>query len=291
MPAVALVNGVAAAGGLELLLNCDFALAARSARIGDAHLNFGQMGGGGALTLLPRAVGRARAASWCSPGGSSTRPKPPSGDWSNRVVDDDALVAAGAELVASFAAKSPLAMANAKDVMMSLWADNGSVARACASNASATPTTASRRTTRPRDSPRSRRSARRSSAARERPRPGRPTPTASRFLAALRRHRFVLQHCSACGRVRFPPMPACPWCGGAVAEWRRVGTGRCTRGSACSARSHPASSPRCRTRSPRSISPRARACSAGSRDPNRARPAARWRRRSSTTTTGPSCAS
>src|SRR5205823_2711424 len=62
VPAVGLVNGVAAAGGLELLLNCDFALAARSARIGDAHLNFGQMGGGGALTLLPRAVGRARAA-------------------------------------------------------------------------------------------------------------------------------------------------------------------------------------------------------------------------------------
>ena len=50
-------------------------------------------------------------------------------DWGlvNRVVDDDALLAAGAELVAGFATKSPLAMTNAKDVMMSLWADNGSV--------------------------------------------------------------------------------------------------------------------------------------------------------------------
>ena len=63
VPVIALVNGVTAAGGLELLLNCDFALAARSARIGDGHLNFGQMGGGGVLTLLPRAIGRARAAS------------------------------------------------------------------------------------------------------------------------------------------------------------------------------------------------------------------------------------
>jgi uncharacterized OB-fold protein len=46
-------------------------------------------------------------------------------------------------------------------------------------------------------------------------------------LDALRRHELVLQHCASCGRVRFPPMPACPWCGSAVAEWRPVsGRGR-----------------------------------------------------------------
>ncbi len=127
VPAVAMVNGVAAAGGLELLLNCDFALAARSARIGDAHLNFGQMGGGGALTLLPRAIGRARAAELVFTGRFLDADE--AADWGlvNRVVDDDALLAAGAELVAGFATKSPLAMTNAKDVMMSLWADNGNV--------------------------------------------------------------------------------------------------------------------------------------------------------------------
>lgn len=127
VPAVALVNGVTAAGGLELLLNCDFALAARSARIGDAHLNFGQMGGGGALTLLPRAIGRARAAELVFTGRFLDAEE--AADWGlvNRVVDDDALTEAGRELVESFAAKSPLAMANAKDVMMSLWDDNGSV--------------------------------------------------------------------------------------------------------------------------------------------------------------------
>ena len=53
VPVVALVNGTTAAGGLELLLSCDFAYAASSARIGDAHLTYGQMGGGGVLTLLP----------------------------------------------------------------------------------------------------------------------------------------------------------------------------------------------------------------------------------------------
>ena len=42
-PVVCLVNGAAAAGGLELMLSSDFSYAARSARIGDAHLRFGQM--------------------------------------------------------------------------------------------------------------------------------------------------------------------------------------------------------------------------------------------------------
>jgi enoyl-CoA hydratase/carnithine racemase len=127
VPAVALVNGVTAAGGLELLLNCDFALAARSARIGDAHLNFGQMGGGGALTLLPRAVGRARAAELVFTGRFLDAAEAAEWGLVNRVVDDGALAAAGQQLATSFATKSPLAMANAKDVMMSLWDDNGSV--------------------------------------------------------------------------------------------------------------------------------------------------------------------
>lgn len=47
------------------------------------------------------------------------------------------------------------------------------------------------------------------------------------YLEALRRHELVLQRCLACGRVRFPPMPACPWCGSSDAEWRSVsGNGR-----------------------------------------------------------------
>ncbi len=62
MPVIALVNGVCAAGGLELLLSCDFAWAAQSARIGDLHLNYGQIGGAGAMTMLPRLIGPAKGA-------------------------------------------------------------------------------------------------------------------------------------------------------------------------------------------------------------------------------------
>jgi uncharacterized OB-fold protein len=54
------------------------------------------------------------------------------------------------------------------------------------------------------------------------------------WWAALREHRVVLQRCAACGTVRFPRMPACPFCGddrsddveasggGTVYSWVRV---------------------------------------------------------------------
>jgi enoyl-CoA hydratase/carnithine racemase len=127
VPVVALVNGVTAAGGLELVLNCDFAIVAASARLGDAHLNFGQMGGGGVLTLLPRAIGRARAAELVFSGRFLSATEAVAWGLASRCVPDDELLAAGLDFAAEVAAKSPLAVRNAKQVMHDLWADNGSV--------------------------------------------------------------------------------------------------------------------------------------------------------------------
>jgi enoyl-CoA hydratase len=127
VPAVALVNGVTAAGGLELMLNCDFSIVAASARIGDGHLNFGQMGGGGVLTLLPRVIGRSRAAELLFSGRFLSAEEAVTWGLASRCVPDDQLLAAGVDFAREVAAKSPLAVANAKQVMNALWADNGSV--------------------------------------------------------------------------------------------------------------------------------------------------------------------
>lgn len=127
VPTVALVNGVTAAGGLELILNCDVALAAVSARIGDCHLNFGQMGGGGVLTLLSRYVGIQRAAELIFTGRLLTATEAAEWGLVNRVVPDGNLVAQGIAFAQQIAAKSPLAIANAKFVMTNVWSEVPSI--------------------------------------------------------------------------------------------------------------------------------------------------------------------
>jgi enoyl-CoA hydratase len=128
VPVVALVNGVTAAGGLELVLNCDFAIVARSARISDGHLNFGQMGGGGVLTLLPRVVGLARASELIFSGRFLSADEAVEWGLAVRCVDDDTLLESGMTFAGHVATKSPLALANAKAVLQTLWATNGDVA-------------------------------------------------------------------------------------------------------------------------------------------------------------------
>jgi len=61
IPTIALVHSFALAGGLELMLACDLAIAAADASIGDQHTNFGLMPGGGSTQRLPRRIGLQRA--------------------------------------------------------------------------------------------------------------------------------------------------------------------------------------------------------------------------------------
>jgi enoyl-CoA hydratase len=60
-PVVASVHGMVLAGGLELMLACDLVVAAASTRIGDQHMSWGFVPGGGSTQRLPRLIGPGRA--------------------------------------------------------------------------------------------------------------------------------------------------------------------------------------------------------------------------------------
>jgi enoyl-CoA hydratase/carnithine racemase len=127
IPVVALVNGITVAGGLELLLSCDLAFAAQSARICDGHLKYGQMGGGGVLTLLPRTVGPMRARELVLSGRWLSAHE--AADWGivNSVVPDGELLNAGIEFASAVAERSSLAVRNAKQVMNKAWSDGTAI--------------------------------------------------------------------------------------------------------------------------------------------------------------------
>jgi len=61
MPSIALINGYAFGGGLELALACTFRLAAPSAKLGFPEIKLGLIPGYGGTQRLPRLVGEARA--------------------------------------------------------------------------------------------------------------------------------------------------------------------------------------------------------------------------------------
>lgn len=61
VPVIAVVQGYVLAGGLEVMLSCDLSLAAEDAIIGDQHINFGLLPGGGASQRLPRLLGMRKA--------------------------------------------------------------------------------------------------------------------------------------------------------------------------------------------------------------------------------------
>ena len=61
VPIIAAINGHAYAGGLEVMLYCDFAYAVKTARFALTEVTLGIMPGGGGTQNLPRAVGERRA--------------------------------------------------------------------------------------------------------------------------------------------------------------------------------------------------------------------------------------
>src|SRR6266498_3432066 len=56
-PSVAVLEGHTTAGGFEIMINCDFAIAEENAKIGDFHIRRALFGGAGPIYRLPRYIG------------------------------------------------------------------------------------------------------------------------------------------------------------------------------------------------------------------------------------------
>lgn len=61
IPSIAIINGYAFGGGLELALACTFRIATRNAKMGLPEIKLGLIPGYGGTQRLPRAVGEGRA--------------------------------------------------------------------------------------------------------------------------------------------------------------------------------------------------------------------------------------
>lgn len=61
VPTIGAVQGMALAGGLEIVLCCDIVIATEEAVFGDVHARYGLLPGGGGSVRLPRKIGVNRA--------------------------------------------------------------------------------------------------------------------------------------------------------------------------------------------------------------------------------------
>ncbi len=113
-PTIALINGAAFGGGLELALACDFRLAADTAVMGLSEVRLGIMPGAGGTQRLARLLGVARAKELVLTGRRIDAARALAVGLVSRVVPPAELDGAGQELADELTACAPLSVAMAK---------------------------------------------------------------------------------------------------------------------------------------------------------------------------------
>ncbi len=114
VPVIAAINGVAAGGGLELALSCDFRFAAQSARMGLPENNVGLIPGSGGISRLVKLVGPAKAKRLVMTGEIVPAETALAYGLIDEVLPDDGLMDRAREFAALLASKAPLAIGTAK---------------------------------------------------------------------------------------------------------------------------------------------------------------------------------
>jgi enoyl-CoA hydratase/carnithine racemase len=114
IPVIAAVNGHAYAGGLEMVLACDFAYASAAARFALTEVTIGIMPGGTGTVNLPRAVGERRAKEIILTGRPFSAQEAFEWGLLNRLCEPGEVMAAALDTAQAIAANAPLSVRQAK---------------------------------------------------------------------------------------------------------------------------------------------------------------------------------
>lgn len=109
-PVIAMVNGFALGGGLELAMCCHLRIAADTAKVGQPEINLGLIPGFGGSQRLLRLCGRAATLELCLTGAPVTAERALQLGIVNRVVPAAELEAETMKLAAQLASAAPLAL-------------------------------------------------------------------------------------------------------------------------------------------------------------------------------------
>lgn len=116
MPSVAIINGYAFGGGLELALACTLRIATRNAKMGLPEVKLGLIPGYGGTQRLPRAVGEGRALEMIMTGRTIDAEEAHRIGLVQRLVEGDAL-AAGIAYAREFSGHSLPVLGFARDAV------------------------------------------------------------------------------------------------------------------------------------------------------------------------------
>lgn len=117
VPVIAAIEGVAAGGGMELALSCDFRVLGRNARMGLPESNVGLIPGSGGCSRLVRCLGAAKAKQIVMLEGMMKAERANELGLVTRLVDAGQSMEAALEMARQLAAKAPLALGMAKLVI------------------------------------------------------------------------------------------------------------------------------------------------------------------------------
>jgi enoyl-CoA hydratase/carnithine racemase len=109
-PSVAVLEGYVTAGGFEVMISCDFAIADDAALIGDFHIRRALFGGAGPIYRLPRILGIRKTKELMLTGKLLTGVEAADFDLINASAPADQLDATVEEFISHLTDKSPFQM-------------------------------------------------------------------------------------------------------------------------------------------------------------------------------------